>query len=432
MPVLTGLVALLTQFLTGRQLAASATGTAGEAAPGTTTKAKRRQANRRVVVFISTLVLLNATYILLSIRTWAALLTVLVAAVVPAVTYSVLVMLLDRNEREPARILLGTFLWGALVAPIFALLLEIPADIALKQSLGSVAARLLTGIAVAPLAEEAAKGLALLLLFCFLPDEFDNVLDGVVYGSLIGIGFAMTENTIYYATAIAHGNFAEVFYLRGVLGGLAGHSAFTATTGAGLGYARETGSRFMKVFSPLLGLTLAVGQHFGWNLIGGAVVEAPFNLRLAHPYVTSFIIAWVYNSPAVGTLAAIVGLAWGREARILARELPEEVKEGIISPTEYATLSSVSARRKAEWQALVSGGPRRWYEVLEFHQIMTDLAFRKWHLEKGELPKRGQKDATEDEFRQRLRKLWQELAWPACGAALAPDVERIQYPGQPR
>jgi RsiW-degrading membrane proteinase PrsW (M82 family) len=412
MPLLTGFIALLTQFLTGRQSAMveapAANITVGGAGPAT----KRRRSSRRVLVFSTILVLLNATYLLLGMRTWAALLTALVAAVVPAVIYSSLVILLDRNEREPARILLGTFLWGALVAPLFALILEIPADLSLKQSFGSVAGRVLTAVAVAPIVEEGAKGLALLLLFYFLRDEFDNVLDGVVYGSLIGIGFAMTENALYYGTALAHGQFSEVFYLRGILGGLAGHAAFTATTGAGLGYARETGSRFMKGFSPLLGLSLAIGQHFCWNLIGGPVVGEPFVLRWAHPYVASFIIAWIYSSPAMATLAAIIALAWGREARILARELPEEVKQGIITPGECATLSSASARRQAEWQALQRGGLRQCYDVIEFHQIVTDLAFRKWHMDKGELPKRGQKDATEEDFRRQLEQLRRELAWP--------------------
>ena len=38
----------------------------------------------------------------------------------------------------------------------------------------------------------------MLLLFLLVRNEFDNVLDGVVYGAVIGFGFAMTENTLYF------------------------------------------------------------------------------------------------------------------------------------------------------------------------------------------------------------------------------------------
>ena len=57
------------------------------------------------------------------------------------------------------------------------------------------------------------------------------------------------------------------------LGGLAGHAAFTATTGAGLGYARETSSRFLQVASPTLGWLLAILQHVSWTLLGGVLVS---------------------------------------------------------------------------------------------------------------------------------------------------------------
>jgi len=46
----------------------------------------------------------------------------------------------------------------------------------------------------APVVEEAAKGSALLILFFMVRREVStNTLDGIVYGSLVGIGFAMTE-----------------------------------------------------------------------------------------------------------------------------------------------------------------------------------------------------------------------------------------------
>ncbi len=42
------------------------------------------------------------------------------------------------------------------------------------------------------------KGLALVALFYLARQEFDGPLDGIVYGALIGFGFSMTENLLYF------------------------------------------------------------------------------------------------------------------------------------------------------------------------------------------------------------------------------------------
>ena len=51
----------------------------------------------------------------------------------------------------------------------------------------------------APIVEEVGKGLGLLLLFVTARRAFDGPVDGVVYGALIGAGFALTENIQYFA-----------------------------------------------------------------------------------------------------------------------------------------------------------------------------------------------------------------------------------------
>jgi RsiW-degrading membrane proteinase PrsW (M82 family) len=46
------------------------------------------------------------------------------------------------------------------------------------------------------LTEEVFKGAGLMVLLVALRDEFDNVTDGILYGLLIGAGFAMVENFV--------------------------------------------------------------------------------------------------------------------------------------------------------------------------------------------------------------------------------------------
>ena len=60
-------------------------------------------------------------------------------------------------------------------------------------------------IAHAPLMEESLKGIAVRLIFLFKKDEFDGVLDGIIYAGVTALGFAMVENVEYYGTPILNG-----------------------------------------------------------------------------------------------------------------------------------------------------------------------------------------------------------------------------------
>ncbi len=67
--------------------------------------------------------------------------------------------------------------------------------------------------------------------------EFDGVLDGLIYGVLIGFGFAMTENFFYFIGAFDEGGFVNltaVIILRSVVFGL-NHAFYTSLTGIGFG-----------------------------------------------------------------------------------------------------------------------------------------------------------------------------------------------------
>lgn len=62
-------------------------------------------------------------------------------------------------------------------------------------------------------------GLALFLLFFWKRDEFDNVTDGIVYASMIGLGFAMTENVAHDGPVVAEEGIPSagvLFFLRGI------------------------------------------------------------------------------------------------------------------------------------------------------------------------------------------------------------------------
>jgi protease PrsW len=203
----------------------------------------------------------------------------MVVAVLPVPIYLALALWLDRFEAEPAPMLAGAFLWGATVAVLWAILFEILAARVVGFLAGPQAAALFMTVIAAPFVEELAKGVALLLLFHWKKDEFDGIVDGIIYATMVGLGFAMTENIAYYGHALGQMGVmgSVVVVLRGIITPFL-HPLFTAFTGMGLGWARVSSSRAVRILAPLGGLALAMFFHCFWNFtatFGGFLLSYP-------------------------------------------------------------------------------------------------------------------------------------------------------------
>src|SRR4051794_6868742 len=201
-----------------------------------------------------------------------ALATGLVFALLPVPVYLGLTRWIDRFEPEPRSMILFAFFWGATVAVFIALVLNTFGEVVVGLTFGGGAANIYGGSISAPVVEESAKGLALLYVYKRRRDEFNGVVDGVVYATLVGLGFAMTENVLYYAKgAVEHGvpGALAVFAARGILTPFA-HPLFTSMTGIGLGIASRSSNPRVKTVAPLVGLGLAMALHSLWNTAAAA------------------------------------------------------------------------------------------------------------------------------------------------------------------
>ena len=329
------------------------------------------------------------------------------AAIMPVPTYTFLILQLDRYEHEPWLVLVAAFLWGALVATFIAAMLNDLLGMAAGAVVGQTLGNMLESSAIAPIVEEAAKGSALLILFFMVRREFDNTLDGIVYGSLVGIGFAMTENILYFGREYQEDGLIGVgllFYLRVVLGGL-GHALYTGTTGAALGYAREAPNRWRGAIVVPIGYACAVLQHASWNFLGAGVIPSLLPDDLS-PLVLLFVVmpvtSLVFTAPGMVTLFIVAVLAWHREQNVIRQFLLDEVSRGTLTPEEYADLPSWRKRTRAELRVLRRKGLRAFFALRDFHQAATELAFKKWHVSRGETPKRAQRRTLEDQYRDQL------------------------------
>src|SRR5256714_9296444 len=132
-----------------------------------------------------------------------------VLATLPVPIYVALALWIARFEPEPPWTLATAFFWGALVAIFIAFVLNTLGGTIVGVALGDNAGELFASVISAPIVEESSKALVLFGLFFWKRDEFDGVIDGIVYAAMVGLGFAMTENIQYYGTAAREGNVAS-------------------------------------------------------------------------------------------------------------------------------------------------------------------------------------------------------------------------------
>ena len=165
-------------------------------------------------------------------------------ALVPLTIVLLTVRWVDRWEPEPRWALWFALLWGAAVSVAIALLVDLGVQVAVAfADPGGSPDEAVHAIVQAPLVEETAKGLGVLLIYVFSRSEFNGPVDGIVYAATVAAGLAFTENIMYFGTALTEGGPEELgatFVLRGVFGPFA-HVLFTSCTGIAIGIAAKRG-----------------------------------------------------------------------------------------------------------------------------------------------------------------------------------------------
>jgi protease PrsW len=339
-----------------------------------------------------------------------------VAASIPALFYAAVVLRLDRYEIEPLPAVLACFAWGAIGAILFSVAAGTIFQIAIEEALGTDAAATVSVVIGAPLIEESFKGVAVLAVLLFARHEMDSTLDGLVYGALVGVGFAMTENILYFGQAYLEGGLGEfglLVFARAVLGGF-GHPAYTAITGAAIGWSRgRHGRGIARAIVPVLGWAVAVALHVAWN--GGLVLTSLAMDQDAGLLQLVAVQSAIVIVPAVLVLYGVARLSARHELQIMREELVHEVRLGTITEVEYAAIVDPEQRRRALADSETRGGRGLRQRQQAFFHTAADLAFRNHHRRQGE-PERAGTAARDALDRERLLALRRELAEPAPAA----------------
>lgn len=306
------------------------------------------------------------------------------AGVVPTAIYVLVLWWCDRYEKEPAWLFTLAFLWGALPGTMLALLLEVGLALPLGGAAGP--GELLQSSTVGPLVEEGVKGAALLAIFLLYRREFDGVLDGIIYGGVVGFGFAMTENILYFLEPLARGGlgaFGLLWVMRALIFGL-NHALFAAITGIGLGLARLARRSWQRWLAPLAAFAAAVALHATHNLFAGLMQVSCWSV------LGSLLSDW----GGLSVVAAVLCLSWRQEQRWIHTHLASEVAGGVIGSEEYTALSSPWRRWGRDWETLSHAGWQAMRAGRRRAAWATELAFKKAQLAFG-APAAGEAAAIE-------------------------------------
>ena len=318
---------------------------------------------------------------------------------------------LDRYEPEPKRLLAMALRWGAFVATSVALVLQLLDEVVFAPS------ELFSMSVVAPITEEGAKGLFILMLFWYRRHEFDGILDGIVYAGMIGIGFAFTENILYLSSAYSGdedlpgglGSAAAVFVLRGVFSPFA-HPFFTAFTGIGVGLMVTSKRPTVRWVAPVVGFLLAIFTHGLWN----ASLSGDGSYALI-----------AYVGVMVPAFVMLVGFSiWARkqEGVMLSSGLTDCAQRGFLPLAEVPWLARIPARSAARRVAKRRGGRPALAIMREYQREAVELGFLHARYLRGTAPTGF---AAIGQARvDRMAQLRPHLLWPVVPNQSTPQLQK--------
>ncbi len=286
--------------------------------------------------------------------------------VVPVLVYIWILWVVDRYEKEPLSLLGSSLLGGAVIAPALTVLVErgLGLPVSVFPTLFQLYPVVQPNLAGAVI-EELAKGVVVLGAYHFLRREFDDTLDGIVYGATVGAGFALAESIGFLRDVVPHAattSFGAGFFLAIFVSGLT-HCVFSGLFGASLGYVRETStSGSARSWIPLAGLVTAVMYHLGYVAAGAAGMAGFTGVTAVLLGLARQAADWA----GLVVLALVVLWAWSRERGILRWALADETASGVVTAEDLSALAS----GRVPWER-------------HLREAIGELAFAKWRAARG-------------------------------------------------
>jgi protease PrsW len=291
----------------------------------------------------------------------------LLLALLPIPLLVALILYLDRLEPEPRALLAAIFGAGAGIAAITALLGR-----ALRTAVittpelaphASIAALVPAGPAIGgAVVAETLNGLVLLALLASRRTEIDGVEDGVVYGSMVGLGFALVANGYAYVVAwgAGAGAIAEEFARRGIFGP-AFQALCASLIGLGVAYAAAR-PRAAGRYPALLA---------GW--LGAVALDALWNHSVTASG-TGLLVTYVILIVALAAVVVVVVADRRRVVRLIINFLPDFEHPEVVTADDIRMLASLRMRRLGRHWARLNLGLNGRQAMAQYQLAATELA----------------------------------------------------------
>ena len=297
----------------------------------------------------------------------ASTLVGLLLALLPIPLLVALILYLDRLEPEPRALLAATFGAGAGIAAITALVgrtlgtamittPELAPHVSIAAPVGAGPA--IGGAFVA----ETLNALVLLALLASRRAEIDSVEDGMVYGSMVGLGFALVANLYAYSVAwnSGAGALADEFARRGVFGPVF-QALFTSLTGLGVAYAAARPAAANRYLAIVGGWAAAVALDALWS---HSVGESGAGLLVTYLVLLAVLLALV--------TAVLRGRR--RVVRLIGNFLPDFEDPEVVTEEDVRMLASLRLRRLGRQWARLNLGINGRRAMTEYQLAATELA----------------------------------------------------------
>ena len=283
-----------------------------------------------------------------------------------AVPVAFVIYRLDLFEREPKLLLAAAVVWGGVIATSLAG----HANEAWLSILGKVVstdfASQWGAAVVGPGVEETLKLMGVVTIFLIASSEFDGVMDGFVYGAMVGLGFTVVEDVSYFINAVAaapglvdqSGPVFNTFLIRVVGGGLYGHVLFTGLTGTGFAFfvTQRAAAMPKRLIGAGLCIAAGVSAHVVWNSPWmDSVLQTTGG---ANPSVIQWIqYGTLKGLPFLILLGLLVLFATRSEEANYRAIVAGEPDPMVVTDDEIRSLRSLWARRSARTAAGRLHGP---------------------------------------------------------------------------
>ncbi|PMD04589.1 PrsW family intramembrane metalloprotease [Brevibacterium paucivorans] len=217
-----------------------------------------------------------------------------------------MVLWFDRWKPQPKVAMGLCVLWGGVAAIILTLVFQFPLQVVMAGAGVTDDSGAIGAVVMAPIFEETTKGMILVAIALAARRYFEGPLDGWVYGSLAGAGFAFTENILYLSRSYAEGAQQGIgtvalimtFVVRCLLSPLL-HSTFTMCAGVTIGLAARRGQWWAIILMWIPGLLAGMMLHALWNGLATFLNPTTLLLGLVCIIVPSLLISSIWFSLAI-------------------------------------------------------------------------------------------------------------------------------------